>query len=57
MQKTLCFGLLAAAIGLGMTSCNPAKQESLTASGLCADSLATDSTALYVFTNAHGMEV
>ena len=60
MKKTLCFGLMAAAIGLGLTSCNnSAKQEadSLTVSGLDAKNFATDSTALYVLTNANGMEV
>ena len=62
MKKTLCFGLLAAALGYGMTSCNnTAKQEqeadSLTVSGLSASNFATDSTALYVLTNANGMEV
>lgn len=60
MKKTLCFCLMAAAIGIGMISCNnTAKQEAnnLTASGLSAENFATDSTALYVLTNANGMEV
>ena len=60
MKKTLCFCLMAAALGFGMISCNnTAKQEAdkLTASGLCAENFATDSTALYVLTNTNGMEV
>ena len=57
MKKTLCFGIMAAAMSFSMISCDPAPKQSLTASGLDAQNFATDSTGLYVLTNANGMEV
>ena len=58
MKKTLCFGIMAAAISFSMTSCDKTDKketDSLTASGLNAENFATDSTALYVLTNDNGM--
>ena len=62
MKKMLFLGFAAIAAGLCLTACGSktaegAEADSLTLSGLNKADFATDSTALYVLTNAQGMEV
>lgn len=63
MKKTILLGLMASSIGLGMMSCTGSTKaeeqdaDSLTLSGLNPANFQTDSTALYVLSNANGMEV